>query len=44
LKQEKVKAKLQYDKKVNEKTFKVGDKVLYDETIRRRRFKKLESQ
>jgi len=45
LKQEKVKAKLQYDKRVNEKTFKVGDKILlYDETIRRGRSKKLESQ
>jgi len=45
LKEEKFKAKLQYDKSVNEKIFKVGDKVLlHDEIIRRGRSKKLESQ
>jgi len=45
LKQEEIKAKLQYDKSINEKTFKIGDKVLlHDETVRRRRSKKLESQ
>jgi len=44
LKEEKFKAKLQYDKSVNEKIFKVGDKVLlHDETVRRERSKKLES-
>jgi len=43
LKQEKIKAKLQYDKSVNEKTFKVGDKILLrDETVRRGRSKKLQ--
>jgi len=45
LKQEKFKAKRQHDRSANEKTFKVGDKVLlYDETVRRGRSKKLESQ
>jgi len=45
LKQEKVRAKLQYDKSVNKKIFRVGDKVLlHDETVRRGRSKKLESQ
>lgn len=44
LNQEKQIAKNQYDKKVNNKMFKVGDKVLlYDETLRRGRSKKLES-
>jgi len=44
VKDEKIKAKLQYDKKAKEITFKVGDKVLvYDETLRRGRSKKLES-
>jgi len=45
LKQEKIKAKQQYDKSINKKTYKVGDKVLiYDETVRKGRSKKLESQ
>jgi len=45
LKQEKIKIKLQHDKNVNEKVFKVGDKILlHDETVRRGRSKKLESQ
>jgi len=36
---------LQYDRSVNEKIFKVGDTVLFhDETVRRGRSKKLESQ
>jgi len=43
VKDEKIKAKLQYDKKAREITFKVGDKVLYNETLRRGRSKKLES-
>jgi len=44
IKDEKIKAKLQYDRKAKEITFKVGDKVLiYDETLRRGRSKKLES-
>jgi len=44
VKDEKIKAKLQYDKKAREVTFKVGDKVLvYDETLRRGQSKKLES-
>jgi len=43
IKDENVKAK-QYDKKAREITFKVSDKVLvYDETLRRGRSKKLES-
>jgi len=45
LQEEKFKAKLQYDKGVNKKIFKIGDKVLLlDETVRRGRSKKLESQ
>jgi len=45
LKEEKFKAKLQYDRSDNEKIFKVGDTVLlHDETVRRGRSKKLESQ
>jgi len=45
LKEEKFKSKLQYDKNVNEKIFKVGDKVLlHDETVRKGRSKKLETQ
>jgi len=41
---EKIKAKLQYDKQAREITFKVSDKVLiYDEPLRRGRSKKLES-
>jgi len=45
LKEEKFKSKLQYDKSVNEKIFKIGDKVLlHDETVRRERSKKLETQ
>jgi hypothetical protein len=44
-KDEKAKSKLQFDKKSKKATFKVGDKVLlYDETIRRGRSKKLDSQ
>jgi len=44
VKDEKIKAKLQYDKKAREIIFKVGDKVLInDETLRRGRSKKLES-
>jgi len=44
IKDEKVKAKLQYDKKAREITFQVGDKVLiFDETLRRGRSKKLKS-
>jgi len=44
VKDEKIKAKLQYDKKAREITFKVGDKVLiYDETLQRGRSKKSES-
>jgi len=36
VKNEKTKAKIQYDKKAKEITFKVGDNVLiYDETLRR---------
>jgi len=45
LKQEKEKAKQQYDKAINKRTFQIGDKVLlYDETVRRGRSKKLEPQ
>jgi len=45
LKEEKFKAKLQYDRNINEKIFKVGDKVLlHDKTVRRGRSKKLETQ
>jgi len=45
IKQENIKSKQQYDKSINEKLFKVGNKVLlYDETVRRGRSKKLESQ
>ncbi|KAL6419715.1 hypothetical protein ACFW04_013679 [Cataglyphis niger] len=44
IKEEKIKAKKQYDKNTKEVKFKVGDKVLmYDKTLRRGRFKKLES-
>ena len=44
-KDEKAKAKLQFDKKSKEATFKVGDKVLlHDETVQRGRSKKLDSQ
>jgi len=44
IKGEKFKAKKQYDKSTKETQFKVGDKVLvYDETLRRGRSKKLES-
>ncbi|KAM0727554.1 Retrovirus-related Pol polyprotein from transposon 17.6 [Formica fusca] len=44
VKEEKIKAKQQYDKNTREIKFKVGDKVLvYDETLRRGRSKKLES-
>jgi transposase InsO family protein len=44
-KQEKTKAKQQYDRKAKGETFKAGDQVLlYDETVRRGRSKKLESQ
>jgi len=44
VKDEKIKAKLQYDKNTKEISFKVGDKVLvFDETLRRGRSKKLES-
>jgi len=44
IKDEKTKAKIHYDKKAKEIAFKVGDKVLiYDETLRRGRSKKLES-
>lgn len=44
LNQEKQIAKKQYDKKINNKMFKVRDKVLlYDETLQRSRSKKLES-
>src|SRR5436190_23450323 len=44
VKEEKIKAKKQYDKKVNETQVKVGDKVLlYDKSVRRGRCKKLES-
>jgi len=35
IKQEKIKAKQHYNKNINEKTFKVGDNVLYDKTVRR---------
>jgi len=45
LKQQKERAKQQHDKEINKRTFKIGDKVLlYDETVRRGRSKKLESQ
>jgi len=45
LEQEKERAKQQYDKTINKRTFKVGDKVLlHDETVRRGRSKKLEPQ
>ena len=41
----KIQVKKQYDKTSREKTFQVGDMVLlYDETIRRSRSKKLESK
>jgi hypothetical protein len=41
----KEKSKAYYDKNTKEATFKVGDKVLlYDETLRRGRSKKLSSQ
>jgi len=44
-KQEKEKAKQQYDKTINKRTFKIRDKVLlYDETVRRGRSKKLDPQ
>jgi len=44
-KQEKERAKQQYDKTINKRTFKLGDKVLlYNETVRRGRSKKLEPQ
>ncbi|KAL6427160.1 hypothetical protein ACFW04_008661 [Cataglyphis niger] len=44
IKEKKIKAKKQYDKNTREIKFKVGDKVLmYDETLRCRRSKKLES-
>ncbi|KAM0733651.1 Retrovirus-related Pol polyprotein from transposon 412 [Formica fusca] len=44
IKEEKFKAKKQYDKSTKEIKFKVGDKVLvHDETLRRGRSKKLES-
>lgn len=44
LKEEKLKAKKQYDRSTKEACFKVGGKVLiYDETLRRGRSKKLES-
>ncbi|KAM0730356.1 Retrovirus-related Pol polyprotein from transposon 412 [Formica fusca] len=44
VKEEKIKAKQQYDKNTRKIKFKVGDKVLvYDETLRRGRSKKLES-
>jgi len=44
VKDEKTKAKIQYDKGAKETTFKVGDKILmFDETLRRGRSKKLES-
>lgn len=43
IKEEKLKAKKQYDKNTKEAHFKIGDKVLvYDETLRRGRLKKLE--
>jgi len=43
VKDKKMKAKLQYDKKIREITFKVGDKIfVHDETLRRGRSKKLE--
>ncbi|KAM0735103.1 Retrovirus-related Pol polyprotein from transposon 17.6 [Formica fusca] len=43
IKEEKIKAKKQYDKSTREIKFKVGDKVLmHDETLRRGRSKKLE--
>jgi len=36
LKQEKEKAKQQYDKTINKRTFKIGDKILlYDEIVKR---------
>ena len=44
-KHEKEKAKQQFDKKANRETFRVGDQVLlHDETVRRGRSKKLDSQ
>jgi len=44
VKDEKIKAKLQYDKKAKEITFKISDKILiYDKTLRRGQSKKLES-
>jgi len=44
IKEEKAKAKQQYDKRAGKVTFKTGDKVLvYDETLRRGRSKKLEA-
>ena len=43
--QAKNQAKIQYDKNVKKESFRVGDKVLlYDETVRRGRSKKLDSQ
>jgi len=40
LKEEKFKAKLQHDRSINEKIFKVGDKILlHDETVGRGRSK-----
>jgi len=44
IKEEKTKAKQQHDKRAGKVTFKTGDKVLvYDETLRRGRSKKLEA-
>jgi len=44
VKEEKVKAKQQYDKRTGEIKYKIGEKVLvYDETLRRGRSKKLEA-
>jgi len=44
IKEEKLKAKKQYDRNTKETQFKIGHKVLvYDETLRRERSKKLES-
>lgn len=44
LKEEKIKAKTYYDKKARKNTFKTGNKVLlYDETLRRGRSKKLDA-
>ena len=45
IKEGKAKAKTQYDKRAKETKFKVGEKVLlYDETLRRGRSKKLDAQ